>query len=284
MSETPHGVQVPEFAQKIELLFRKGGYAYDDTRRRIPICDRPSLAEALRVDQAQLTRWIRGGRIPRTKNAIKLAEIFLIDWHWLTEPYDVFQKLCSGARHDSAWATLLARAKHDDVGTVVQLPDAESPPLQTLAARPDSTVEQLTVIQRGSLVKVRFKIPLSGSGAVAWSGWFITLLSEDPNGFLCLLPRFLGTDEFPRNTHSRFQPNAWFECSGLRMDATLTGEHAFVLIATQEPWPVALNDSLMAEREGEALLPSLDRLASYLAPLCSEASAAIHRPRFRVES
>ncbi len=63
-STEKRGLQVPEFEKKIDLLFRRGGYAYDASERRFPVGDRPSLAEALNVDQAQLTRWIKGERIP----------------------------------------------------------------------------------------------------------------------------------------------------------------------------------------------------------------------------
>ncbi len=156
------------------------------------------------------------------------------------------------------------------------------------------TVNLLPAVERGSLITVRLKMPLSNSGSVLWGGWHVTLLSEDPDGFVCLLPRFVGTPEFPHTTHTKFQRAPWFECSGLRMDNTITGDHAFVLIATKEPWPAAINTLLMADNESDALLPTLDRLAAYLAPLCpapktklcawgTEATAAVHRLRFRVK-
>jgi hypothetical protein len=209
---------------------------------------------------------------------------------WLSETQEVSRKLWGGIRGESPWTAFICKANQYGVGTIVQI-DPE--PLRALVARPESAVEYLPVVDKGSLIRLSLNVPRAATGRTLWSGWHVTLLSEDPRGFLCVLPRFLGTPEFPSLKYTRLPRNAQFNCSGLRMDNNITGDHSFVLLANKEPLPPLITSLLLMEHEGETLLPALDLLASYLAPLClnprtglcddgSQATAGVLRLRFRV--
>jgi hypothetical protein len=246
----------------------------------MPICDRQSLAVALAVNASQITRWCSLGRIPRVEAARRLAEIFAIELPWLEQPLELFTALVAGDQSLTPWLSLVARAPHVNVGQVIQI---EPPAIVTRAAVPESFARALPAVAAESVVRVRFVLP-----GQLWAGWQILLFSEDPHGFLCLLPRFLGSPEFPQATHSRFPPATWLECARLKLDS-VAGEHSFVLVALRDLLPLALEAALKRSVEGPALLSTLDRLAQHVAPLCTappadagEPAAGVRRLRFRV--
>jgi hypothetical protein len=264
MSKSEGGFPIPDFTRKINLLLKRPGYAVfpeDEERGKLSVVSTVKvLAYVLGVHPSQLTRWGTINRVPKNINAVKIAGVFAIQVDWLSETYDSFVGLCNGSSLQPSWSTLLAQIQEDDIGTIIQIDPAPSP--LALHMRPNSQAKQLPKIDRGAIVNVSFRL------TTAWSTWNAVLLSEDPSGFMCLLPRFVGEPEFPTSL-LKLPPKVSFDLRGLRTDIDVTGRCSLVLVATRNPLPPDLNRLLLEDREGKTLEPVLDRLAGHLIPLCA---------------
>jgi hypothetical protein len=271
MPKSVSGFPIPHFDKKMDFLLKRPGYYIfpedKKTGKMTIICSPKALMAALSVDLSQYGRWREANRIPKINNAMKLAQIFSIQPAWLNESsYEHFVELCNGASVQPTWSTLLAWAQDDDVGSITQIEPPPSP--RALHMRPKAQAKQLQTVDRGSTVSVSFRL------TAAWAGWNAVLLSEDPSGFLCLVPRFVGEPEFPASL-MKLPPKASYDLRGLPTDIDVTGRCSLILVATEKPLPPDLNKLLREDREGKTLEPTLDRLAAHLMPLCAMPDAAV---------
>jgi len=267
----PVWIEVPDLKKKIDLLLLRPGYFHFNQEKYDVIANRDSLVAAWNnINRSTLSRWEDSNRI-RSEMVERFLRIFSIQRAWLSEPYDRFKTLCAGEPARPTWLALLAWAQDKDVGNIAQV---EPPPPRALhAGRPRSRSRSLPVVSKGAVIDVSFKI------STDWVGWHTALFSEDPNGFLCLLPRYVGEPEYPISL-LRVPPKLSYDLPRLVVDEDVAGKHSFVLVATNKPLPPDLDKLLRQDREGKELEPTLDQLAGHLTPLCAvpNGSAAVGKP------
>lgn len=267
---------VPDFESKLNLLQQRSARLYGIGEPRL-LHLRKDIAAALGVNHTLLSRWSRQNRIPKMDVVVKLAKLFAIDHAWLALPFEEFRHLCEGRPAAHTWQELMQLACEDGVGKIEELEEVDTSLPRVLHARPTSIFASPSIerVHVGATIRVTFHLPLSEKSTPLWAGWHVVLLSQDPTGYSCLLPRFAERHGFPsgrlRLQNSLVLPPLMVDTPGLC---------SVILIASREPIPADLQNLLAVEEEGEALSPAIARTAAHMTPLALSNNAIVMRLRY----
>jgi hypothetical protein len=274
-----HGsIDIADLSVKLEYLVHRRG-----DQRPLPddqkIRSLEELSKVLSPNGGNLRRWCRENRLPDATALVPhLCQIFAIERAWLTLSFVEFLEACEGAAV-VGWRGLMALAQTMDVGEIepaavpvsAQFPNAD----RLRHALPEDLPDSATgfIAERGSRIQVSLRAPRRDRGTVDWQGWHVVLLSQDPDGYYCLLPRHEERDSMPS---ARIPPGGVLQLR-LKLDPHKDGKHAFVLVALKTPLPPYLEAMLRAPVEGTALEPALDRLAWHALPLVRAGAGVVLR-------
>jgi hypothetical protein len=272
-------VCAPDLWLKLEYLVHRRGdqrpLSHEETVRSLK-----QLAAALGVADGRLRQWCETGRVERSGDDAEvhleqLCGIFGLQREWLTLPAPDFLERCE-AQPISGWRGLLALAREVGVGEIAAMP-ADQPDILRHAL-PDVLPEpNCPVLVAGSRLQARFAPPLPLGGR-ALAGWRVVLFSQDPTGYLCLLPRFEAVPSMPL---------ALLDANGsltvhLKLEPMQTGRHSLVLLVFEAPLPADLLGALKTEPDPENAAATLDWLGAEGLRRFKSGAAAAFRLRYAV--
>jgi len=268
---------VPDFESKLNLLQQRSARLYGVGEPRV-LHLRKDIADALGINPSLLSRWSRQNRIPKMDVVIKLAELFGIEHAWLARPFEEFRQLCEGDHRLHTWRELMQLAQEEHAGQIEEVEREDAGELQMLHARPSDTFAAMAVqrVRVNATIRVQFSLPLSERSAPRWSGWHTVVLSQDPTGYFCLLPRYAGRHGFPP---ARLRHEARLALPLLTVDTP--GLCSIILIASKDPLPEDLLRLLSWDDDGEAWRPAIMRMGGYFTPLVLSGRAGVLRLRYQ---
>jgi transcriptional regulator with XRE-family HTH domain len=186
-----------------------------------------------------------------------------------------------------SWPVLVARARTDLATIYLRDPDTDFRPRIALPADVQSEDENLPCVRAGGSVILRFASPQHRPNRFLWTGWHIAIFARDSEGWICWLPRFLGSAALPSRMIFR-EPDGILTLPPplsnvpIRIGYSTTGREDIVLVVSRESTPQRLTSVLASALRGEEIMPALNDYAIWLRPRIDQRAAEIIRASYRV--
>ena len=256
--------RIPDLREKVDIL-----------RARRASGEISDLLRTLRVDQSTLNRWFKANRIHRPEKVGKLSQYFSVPRSCWKKSLEEFTRLVEGVP-SATWPQLLSFAKEHDVGKIEAL-------RRDMHALPASEVSVLNIVKvtLGSKIRATFFLPSRDNNqSKTASHWRIEdaiVLSQDPTGYLCLLPRY--SSKLKRTVD---QQAGLLTLSELLVDAPGLCSLILITAGVLLPLPNEVFEMLRQNLQGHGFQPVLDKLAIHLLDACREGEVNILQLRYFV--